>query len=84
MAQEFEYAYLQPSRARERPGYLQLIEIGTIEAESEEQAAEKLFVKHNVDDRPRSSTVRSMSVGDILAFTTGKTLQCVIVGWWVL
>ena len=43
--------------------------------------AEKVFQKFNIGDRGGRNDIRSMSLGDLVAFEDGSALVCRTVGW---
>jgi len=64
----------------DRPDLYEVVTTVELDADTEEQAAGKLFEQFNIGDRA-GCRCRSMSVGDVIKFDTGKSLVVKGVGW---
>ena len=53
---------------------------GTVEATCINEALEKLWIRHNADDRPAGKTMRSLSMSDIVTID-GIPYYCDRFGW---
>lgn len=57
------------------------VEVGTMTAPDPEAVCERVFERHNLDERPRAREIRSMSVGDLVSVTVLRHFVCAPTGW---